>query len=167
MKKKRPFIYFELKILFKLNKKIIIIFFYFTKIRMKKMSSNKYANEEINGKNNENADIERNTTVKIKNMEPMKIFEEEISPQDEYLVESKIQKKMIFLTMFLTFAGLGLIIAGIVRFARTDNPNSSIVFWVAGGICFIPGIYFARKLFLYYFSKNDDKVNRIREIPRW
>ncbi|KAL4454026.1 hypothetical protein ABPG74_003909 [Tetrahymena malaccensis] len=81
-----------------------------------------------------------------------------------------IPKKFQYLSLFLAFSGLILIVVGfIVAFSGQDtNLLKGGAFWVIGAICCIPGVYYSVKIYRTRMAKNlEDRLEQAQDIPRY
>ncbi|KAL4497898.1 hypothetical protein ABPG72_000653 [Tetrahymena utriculariae] len=81
-----------------------------------------------------------------------------------------IPKKFQYLSLFLAFSGLILIIVGfIVAFSGSDtNLMKGGAFWVIGAICCIPGVYYSVKIYRTRMAKNlEERLEQVQDIPRY
>ncbi|EAR92799.2 transmembrane protein, putative, partial (macronuclear) [Tetrahymena thermophila SB210] len=83
---------------------------------------------------------------------------------------SVIPKKFQYLSLFLAFSGLILIVVGfIVAFSGSDtNLLKGGAFWVIGAICCIPGVYYSVKIYRTRMAKNlEERLEQVQDIPRY
>lgn len=119
--------------------------------------------EEVNlsQKNTINVLEERNT-IEIKTEDLLKTY------QHAVIVQSRLSYKIVFLSLFLTFCGFGLIIAGCVEYSKYNNVEKCLAFWIIGGFCAVPGFFYLGKILKYVRSESEEeKKEIINEMPEW
>jgi len=78
----------------------------------------------------------------------------------------KLPKRQAIFTFILLLVGIILLIVGIVVASKSDNSNRAIAFWITGGICALPGFYFALRFCQGYYAKSVEEKRRVlQDIP--
>jgi len=79
----------------------------------------------------------------------------------------KLPKRQAIITAILLIVGILLLIAGIVISTKSDHPNRAIAFWITGGICALPGFYFALRFCQGFYAHSVEAKRRVlQDIPR-
>jgi len=78
----------------------------------------------------------------------------------------KLPKRQTLMVCILLSIGLISLTVGIFTAALSGEAYRGAVFWGVAALCFIPGLFYAKKLHQAFCGRNKDvKNNAIQEIP--
>lgn len=89
--------------------------------------------------------------------------------QNHFVIsKAHISNKIIFLAFFLTICGFALIITGFVEYSKYNDAEKCLAFWIIGGFCGVPGLFYLGKIVRFWRSQNEEEKNEIiNEMPEW
>lgn len=113
-------------------------------------------------------ETEKNTTFGAKRESVIEAIERSIKlGKGRKTARPKLPKKQLIISFCLLVVGLIGLLVGTIYAINSGNPSDGIAFWVIGGICGLPGLYYAVKFCkLFYATSAENRRKALDEIPQ-